>query len=45
MGIEVAIAAAVVSTIAASNNARAAGQAQQNAYKYNADVNETNIPS
>ena len=42
MGIEVAIAAAVVSTIAASINARAAGQAQQNAYNYNADVNDRN---
>jgi len=42
MGVEVAIAAAVISTVATAAGHAAQGKGQEAAYKYNADINERN---
>ena len=42
MGVEVAIAAAVISTVATAAGHAAQGKGQEAAYKYNADINDRN---
>ena len=45
MGVEVAIAAAVIGTVATAAGHAAQGKGQEAAYKYNADINDRNAKS